>query len=255
MGVGRAMSNRIRRIDVIDQAISPAECSLRVVVTPERVGPTTEIRGRFMGPRCLFASTVEVAYPLRRQPGLVNPGELAARVVVPEASLWEPQSPFLYQGPIELWEGGERLEVVQIRHGFRVAALGPRGLRVNGRPAAPRGRMVEKVTEEEARRMRQEDVDLWIVPVRESCLRLWDLADEVGFFIVGQIEATTEAALIQRIESHASHFGWLWPDKQVLGSARGFHGAMGNAEMAVQGWDFLVVKTDEVNGVALRFLA
>jgi len=58
---------------------------------------------------------------------------LTMRVVIPEASLWEPESPFLYQGPVELWQDEQLCERVQLSHGLRVITLGPRGIRVNGR--------------------------------------------------------------------------------------------------------------------------
>src|SRR5438105_3893021 len=102
------MANRIRDFHLRDQLDDPAEAEVWVGVIPEQITPATEVRGRLMGPRCHYASTVEVAYPLRlfvrRPEGL--PG-LAMRVVIPEASLWEPESPFLYLGPIELWEDGK----------------------------------------------------------------------------------------------------------------------------------------------------
>src|SRR4051812_27257434 len=97
--------NQIRVITVFPQLHDPAEPEVWITVTPAFQTPTTDVRGRLMGPRCHYASTVEVAYPLRP---FARPPEglpaLARRVVIPEASLWEPQCPFLYQGPVELWE-------------------------------------------------------------------------------------------------------------------------------------------------------
>jgi len=62
------MDNGIRRIDVCDRSLVPAEAEVWITVTPERPAPEAEVRGRLMGPRCLFAETVEVAYPLRPLP-------------------------------------------------------------------------------------------------------------------------------------------------------------------------------------------
>ena len=59
------MANRIRRVEIRERLLDPSEPEVWVMVHPERVTPTTEVVGRLMGPRCRFAETVEVAYPLR----------------------------------------------------------------------------------------------------------------------------------------------------------------------------------------------
>src|SRR5687768_8525338 len=100
------MSNAIRRVVVRDRSLSPSGAELWVTVEAESDAPGAEVRGRLMGPRCLYASTVEVAYPLRpfpRHPEGLPP--LTRRVVIPEPSFWDAESPFLYEGPVELWEG------------------------------------------------------------------------------------------------------------------------------------------------------
>src|SRR5919204_1388628 len=102
------MSNSIRRVEVRNRSLSPAGAEVWVSVIPERRTPATEVIGRLVGPRCRYATTVEVAYPFRPFPRPVEglPG-LTRRVVIPEPSFWEPASPFLYQGPVELWEGDQ----------------------------------------------------------------------------------------------------------------------------------------------------
>src|SRR5262249_10296749 len=98
------MSNRIQEIIVHNHSLDPAEAEVRVTVVPEEADPRCEVRGRLMGPRCAYASTVEVAYPLRPLArGAAETSGLTMRAVIPEASLWEPACPFLYQGPVELW--------------------------------------------------------------------------------------------------------------------------------------------------------
>src|SRR5690242_15175790 len=123
------MDNRIRQIEVRDRSLVPAEAEVWIIVTAERQTPTTELRGRLMGPRCPYASTVEVAYPLRSLPpgrASESPG-LTRRVVIPEACLWEPVSPFLYQGPIELWQDGQSCDRLMLNHGLRSFHLDERG--------------------------------------------------------------------------------------------------------------------------------
>jgi hypothetical protein len=112
------MPNRIVTVDVITQRLDPFEAELRVVVSAEQVTATTELRGRFVGPKSAISSTIEVAYPLRPLPRN-RPGELTARVVIPEPSRWERDCPFEYDGVVELWQDGERVDVRPIR-GYRL---------------------------------------------------------------------------------------------------------------------------------------
>src|SRR2546429_2077936 len=68
LSTGRPMSNRILNVDVQTHRLNFAEAEIWVVVTAERVTRTTEVRGRFVGPKSAQSSTVEVAYPLRPFP-------------------------------------------------------------------------------------------------------------------------------------------------------------------------------------------
>src|SRR5438105_5010249 len=123
---------KIRRLEVRNHILNPAEAELRITVTPTDLLSEAEVRGRLVGPRCHYATTVEVAYPLRplSDDGLER-GELGARVIIPEPSLWDPESPSLYQGSAEVWSGGERWCEVELIHGLRVLQLGKGGLRCN----------------------------------------------------------------------------------------------------------------------------
>src|SRR6059058_4657055 len=135
------MDNRILDVSVEDRSLDPVSAEVWVTVTPEHLTPTTEVRGRLTGPSCPYSSTVEIAYPLTplRRPEDTLPGALRLRVVIPEPSFWDTQSPFLYAGPVELWQDGQRCDRIQVRHGLRRLTLGPRGLRLNGRPLTLRG--------------------------------------------------------------------------------------------------------------------
>jgi len=59
--------NRIKRVSIFCAAATPAEAEMWISVYPVSLTSTTQVRGRLMGPRCRYASTVEVAYPLREQ--------------------------------------------------------------------------------------------------------------------------------------------------------------------------------------------
>ena len=206
------MENRIIRVEVRNGSVVPAAAEVWLRVETAFRTPTTELRGRLMGPRCRFAATIEVAYPLR--PFGKAPDEfegLSGRVVIPEASLWDPESPFLYQGPLELWQDGRLCERVTVKHGLRARTLGPRGLSINGRRLSLRGRSGSALTETEALTLRSEGVNLLLTPVTTATQPLWELADSIGFLIVGKIthfDAETPA-LVAALSAHASCLGWL----------------------------------------------
>ncbi len=216
------MDNRILSVELRDHSLAAAAAEVRVVVRAASRTPQTELRGRLMGPRCPFAATVEVAYPLRPlPPGTPAEGDaLVARVPIPEASLWDPQSPFLYGGPVELWEGGRRCDVVQVRHGLRQLRFGPRGLTVNGRPVALRGKeMTSACSDDEALRLRREGYNLFVAPVSEEAVPLWDVGDRLGFLVVGRVDVVDEATLdrLAQLRRHPSYPGWLARDPGLAG--------------------------------------
>jgi hypothetical protein len=204
-------ANRILRVEPRAHSLVPARAEVHVVVVPERMTATTEVRGRLMGPSCRFASTVEVAYHFRPLPAAPE-GTLAVRCIIPEASLWEPASPFLYEGPVELWEEGQRLDLVRVRCGLRSRTLGPRGLRVNGRLLELHGRAVADPGEDEALALRQRGCNLLLTPVRLGCDRVWELADRLGFFVLGTLErwTGTERDLVGSLAHRPSSLGWLF---------------------------------------------
>ena len=191
------MTNRIMRVSIRDHALTPAEADVRVSVASERSDAGTEVRGRFVGPRCLFAETIEVAYPLRRA------GE-EYRVVIPEPSYWDTISPHLYLVHIELWQDGNKCDEVRLRHGLRGLRGTAKGLMVNGSPQTLRGRIIPSISEDEARKLRLDGVNLLIAPTLVPAV--WEIADRVGFFVLGM--GTDET-----LAEHPSHLGWLVPEQ------------------------------------------
>jgi hypothetical protein len=110
------MSNRIRDVQVTQRRWDAAEAELWITVTPEQLTPTTELRGRLVGPRCPGVSTVEVAYPLRALPRSGDdPATLTARVIIPDPLAREPERPFYYEGPVELWQDGQKCDEAPVR--------------------------------------------------------------------------------------------------------------------------------------------
>ncbi len=233
------MSNRILSVTLRDRSVVPAEAEVLVTVEPLFFDGGTEARGRLMGPRCQFATTVEVAYHLR--PILVPTGRpaLTLRAIIPEASLWEPETPHLYTGPVELLQDGARCDVRELRHGLRHLSVGPRGLRINGRLLRLRGREVEGLSDDEALALRNAGYNLLVAPAREASRPVWEVADRVGFLVLGRLEADTPAALLGALAGHPSCMGWLLP-AGVPAPAEVPYGTLLGAEQEAAGAAFVV---------------
>jgi len=213
------MSNRILNIDVRDRSVVPAEAEVHVTVVPRFIDFGTEVRGRLMGPRCRFASTVEVAYHLRRVLVPTSVPAFTLKAIIPEASLWEPESPHLYSGPIELWQDGARCEVVPIRHGLRHVGLGPRGVRLNSKPIRLKGRTVSTCSDEEALALRESGCNLLLAPVIEESRHVWEVADRMGFFVLGLVKTSAQAGLTAHLTGHPCCLGWIVAGEEVLPEA------------------------------------
>ncbi len=172
-----------------------------------------ELRGRLMGPRCSQFTTVEVAYPLRPLPGNRLPHEttVIGRVVIPEPSLWDPTTPCLYEGPIELWNEGEPLVRLQVSHGLRNLALTVGGLRWNNKPIVLRGLRVDAASEADTLAWRRDGFNAWLIHGDEEADTLCALADRYGFLVVVVVDGHTGGNLLADLSEYASCAGWIVP--------------------------------------------
>jgi hypothetical protein len=211
------MSNRIVQVELRDRSVIPAEAEVQATVVPQELGPTTQVRGQLVGPRCRYASTVEVAYPFR--PLLVPTGRpaLVVRAIIPEANTWSLESPHLYLGCLELIQDGVRCDQVAIRHGLRTMSLGPRGFRLNGRLLQWRGRRVETLEVAQALQLREAGYNLVLTEVSPQAANVWEVADSVGLLVLGRLPASKcDPQLLARLAWHPSCVGWLaGPDVEL----------------------------------------
>jgi hypothetical protein len=207
------MTNRIRQVELNDQTVAPAGAEVRVTVHVDEVTPTTDVRGRLMGPTCRYGTTVEVAYPLRplaknQKPPFSEGPAVTLRVLIPEPSLWDPVSPFLYHGFVDLWLVGERVEQIAVRHGLRIRTLTPRGLRWNGKPLPLRCKDVGFCSEEEMLALRSAGYNLLIAHASAGTAVLWERADRIGFLMLGRVAARDESLAVE-LASRPSCLGFL----------------------------------------------
>ena len=205
------MTNRIRGIQNYVARLTPMEAEIRVLVYPEQLTADTEVRGKLVGPRCRYASTVEVAYPMR-EGGPRNEEQrdfLTLHAIIPEPSFWDAESPHLYQGRVELWQGKELCDEASFSKGLCTFELGNQGLRWNGRPVMLRGVVRDRCTEEEARRLHQAGCNTLLASVDPDSSALWDFADRLGFMMLGRVESMEQAAHARILSSHPSSLGWI----------------------------------------------
>ena len=173
-----------------------------------------------------------------------------------------------------MWQDGRLCQRVLVSHGLRKLALGPRGLVVNGQPLALRGREVASLTEGAALELREQGVNLLIAPVTAATESMWELADRIGFLVLGRIEEAENAvARITALSAHASCLGWIAeiPDVGKLANAglvgvsltdrpeaplpKGVQFVMGDAGFADLGFRLLVrgATAPDVRGVLGSF--
>ena len=110
---------RIQSLTITPVRMSPAEAALSITV--QLSGPVEnfelhyELRGKLVGPRRVGFTTIEVAYSLRTNRD--NPLSLTG--VIPEPNFWSVETPFRYDGTVELWQAGVKCDgktfIVEIR--------------------------------------------------------------------------------------------------------------------------------------------
>lgn len=204
---------RIAHVEMIDRVLAPAETELWVAVHTTEPMPDAQVVGKLTGPRCLYSETIEIAYKLRPLPAH-HAGEQAdtptARVIIPEASFWEPVCPFLYGGTVELQHQGRLVESVRVRHGLRQIRITDRVL-LNGHPLTLRGHSCSALTEPEASTLHTAGCNLLSVPVEVRTESVWSLADEVGFLMLGHIQTWDDSieAMLRVRQRQPSCLGWL----------------------------------------------
>lgn len=208
------MLNRIRDVVVLNHRLDPVETELGVHVLLETLTPKTELKGRLTGPRCAYSSTIEIAYPMRER---ARTEHVELGVVIPEPSWWEPETPFLYVGSLELWQDGEFCERVALSHGIRWLQLTSKGLHLNGTPFTLRGKVVEPtLSEPAARTLREQGFNALFTTVAEPRLDLWKLADRIGFLVVGTApEMMTFLDCRNELTAHPSTFGWTFNRAEI----------------------------------------
>ena len=244
------MRNRIRDIVVVNHRLDPVETELAIHILLEKLTPPTELKGRLTGPRCAYSSTIEIAYSVRE---IQRSDHIELRVSIPEPSWWEPETPFLYVGSIELWQDGEFCQGIPIVHGIRCLQLTSKGLRLNGRPFTLRGKHVElPLSEADVTALREKGINAVLTATPGPHVEPWQAADRAGLFVIGTSDLETFLLCRNELTAHPSSFGWVFNRAEVAraplqqeGLAM-FYGINSSAESRPANADFLVCHEHEL---------
>ena len=183
-------SNRLKSIESYMLSVSPAEADIWFKVGVQRVTARTEVRGRIVGPRCLFAETVEVVSPLRS----VRHKEkeevaLIARTAIPEPCFWDPHNPLLYRVVVELWQDGQRCSVSGFDLGFRMIEMDSGNVFVKRKPVFLQGMPYLPQSQEEAAARRRAGYNL--VLAEKGQWHWWVRANPMGFLLLEKAALST----------------------------------------------------------------
>jgi hypothetical protein len=200
------MAHSIRTVTVRPIRLTPTEAELAVKIDADAATAKVEVHGRLLGPRCKYSKTIEVAYPIRRLPGEAT--GLVGRVIIPEPSWWDPESPFLYAGPVELWVDGRTADQLLVRGGlYHTAAAGGR-LIFNGRPLNLSVAVEPGVTAAQLPAIRTTGTNLVVVDADELP-SLCQAADEVGVLVAGRAADARSRAAATRPFHNPSLLGFV----------------------------------------------
>lgn len=184
------MSNRIVDVEIIEISVDPALAQLHLRVEVEEWTPKTEIRARLVGPRNALARTVETSHvfkttrPLDADDG---PEVRNFKVALVEPSLWSPATPCRYEGQVELWQDGMKSGEMPLHYSLYTLSWVEDEILLNDEELAPRLVRVATLDEATALRLRQEGVNVVLLPASE--VEAWDLADRLGLMLIGELAA------------------------------------------------------------------
>jgi hypothetical protein len=183
-------SNRLKGIERYKLTVSPAAADIWFKVVVQRSTPGTEVRGRIVGPRCLFAETAEFVSPLRSvRHGKEERATLIARTAIRNPGFWDPGNPLMYRVLVELWQDGQRCEVSGFDLGFRTTEMDSSNVFVNKQPFVLQGTTYLPQSWEEAVDYRQAGYNL--VLARKGQWHSWIRANPMGFLLLEQVALST----------------------------------------------------------------
>lgn len=182
--------SKIMSVDFRPTELSPTQASLSLSARLSQHVEDAELRGQLRGPSCSYCNTIELAYPIRPQGWTTTHphSHPVSRVLIPEPCWWDTQSPFLYYGVVELWQGNRRLDIlVDVPVGLRHLNTEGAHWYWNGQPLKLRGVRGTDISERTLGRLRDRLVNLMLIPLENATPYFCDLADRKGMLILVEV--------------------------------------------------------------------
>jgi hypothetical protein len=196
--------------------LNPAEADLRFHVAVDGSDSGLAVKGRLVGPRCVYASTVEVAYPLTDAPA-GEPTQLTKRAIVPEPNLWEPACPFLYEATLELFGDCTCIDVIALTLGLRTIAISGGSFLLNGKRFEPKAAEIPHLKEPDLVQARRQ-FNTVVLPVSDKAWPLWHACDRIGLAVFGRV-ANESQSTQRHFANHPCLMAWLVDDHNLLATA------------------------------------
>jgi hypothetical protein len=194
------------------RTLNPAEANVQFHVTVDHPNNRLGVKGRLVGPRCAYASTVEVAYPLKDAPPS-EPGRLSTRVIIPEPNLWEPACPFLYEATLELFLDRSRIDVRTMIVGLRTITIRGSSFFLNGKRFELKTMEAVHLAESGLAQARKQ-FNTVVLPVSLDVRPLWHACDHMGLGVLGLVLHQSQS-VPEHFADHACLLGWLVDDKRL----------------------------------------
>lgn len=208
-------SNRLKGIEGYKCTVSSAEADIWFKVGVQRVTPGTEVRGRIVGPRCLFSQAPGVVSPLRSVRHTEREhASLIARTAFPNPGFWAPDNPLLYRVVVELWQDEQCCEVSGFDIGFRRIEMGANTVLVNTQPFFIQGMSYLPQSQEEAGDHRQAGYNL--VLAGKGQWHWWVRANPMGFLLLERVALSTLTSQYIGLLSQQPYFLGFVLGKELL---------------------------------------
>jgi hypothetical protein len=203
-------ATKLERV-TIATVVNPVESEIDVRFEFQEEISQPQLRGRLTGPHSPYASTVEIAHPIRPLPRAERTASATVdgRIVIPEPSLWNPQAPFLYEGEIELWSSGQPLVRLGISQGLCTQRIDADGLRCNGKHILLQGVEVGHVDETSLVAWRRLGRNTLLAPANAQAKEVCALADGYGFIALLILSNDTSWEHLALLAEHTCCFGWI----------------------------------------------
>lgn len=191
---------------IITTSYDPAQAELHLQYTGMDSFDATTWKASVIGPYCHGRQTIAIAHALEAS------SSDAFTVRIPEPCYWSPEVPFLYELVLE--DTGSQLKY-RHRWGLQSLVIKRNQFLLNQEKLALRGvRLTQLFTTELPSRLKQDHVNLLVVPLSHEAAAAAQMGSELGLYVIYKVNPD-EDELLWHAESvlfqHISTLGFVLP--------------------------------------------